>query len=100
MYQSICCAPPQTNIPYGGKVWWVESLANLANSRQFTELKPSKVIVTINNPLADLFICQTIFLKRVKSPNILPAKLSRYTVYVELQKSHQQPVLDTDLMLR
>ena len=48
-----------------------------------TNIKPSKVAVTINNPLADLFICQpfsTKCLERVNSPNILPAKLSRYLV--------------------
>ena len=43
-------------VPYSGKVWWVESLANLVNCLQFAKLKPSKVVVTINNPLADLFI--------------------------------------------
>ena len=35
--------------------------------------------------MADLFICQTFFAKRsekVNSPNILPAKLSRYTVFL------------------
>ena len=50
-----------TNIPYSGKVWLVESLANLANHLQFTKLKPSKLVATISNRLADLFICQTIF---------------------------------------
>ena len=46
------------HIPYSGKVWWVESLVNLANCLQFAKPKSSKVTVTINNPLADLFICQ------------------------------------------
>ena len=71
-------------IPYSGRDWQVESLANMANHLQFAKLKASKVVVTINNPLADLFIHQTFSakcLKRVNSPNILPAKLSRYTVY-------------------
>ena len=48
-------------IPYSGKVWRVESLANLVNCLQFAKLKPSKVVVTINKPLADLFIRQTFF---------------------------------------
>ena len=68
---------------YSRKVWWVESLAILVNRRRFTKLKPSKLVVTINSPLADLFIRQTFFtkcFKRVNLPNILPAKLSRYTV--------------------
>ena len=48
-------------ISYSRKVWWVESLANLVNHLQFAKLKPSKVLVTINNYLADLFIRQTFF---------------------------------------
>ena len=71
-------------LPYSRKVWQVESLANLANRLQFAKLKPSKLVVTIDNPLADLFISQTFStkcLKTVNLPNILPAKLSHYTVY-------------------
>ena len=70
-------------LPYSGKVWWVESLAILINRLWFTKLKPSKVLVTINNPLVDLFICQAFFcqtLQKSNSPNILPAKLFRYMV--------------------
>ena len=48
-------------IVYSGKVWHAESLANLANHLQFAKLKPSKLVVTIDNPLADLFIRQTFF---------------------------------------
>ena len=48
-------------IPYSGKVWQGESLANLANHLRFAKLKPSKLVVTIDNPLADLFIRQTFF---------------------------------------
>ena len=48
-------------IPYSGKVWRGESLANLANRLRFAKLKPSKLVVTIDNPLADLFIRQTFF---------------------------------------
>ena len=58
-------------------------MANLANHLRFAKLKPSKLVVTIDNPLADLFIRQTFSAKRLKivdSPNILPAKLSRCTV--------------------
>ena len=72
-------------IPYSGKVWQGESLTNLANHLRFAKLKPSKLVVTIDNPLADLLIRQTFFrqtLEKVDSPNILPAKLSRYTVYL------------------
>ena len=35
------------DIPYSGKVWQIESLANLVNHLQFAKLKPSKVVVTI-----------------------------------------------------
>ena len=48
-------------ILYSGKVWQVESLANLANILRFTKLEPSKVAVTISDPLADLFIHQSLF---------------------------------------
>ena len=51
----------KVSIPYSGKVWRGESLANLANCRQFAKLKPSKLIPTIDNLLADLFIRQTFF---------------------------------------
>ena len=46
---------------YSRKGWRGESLANLANRLRFTKLKPSKVVATINNPLADLSIHQTFF---------------------------------------
>ena len=49
------------DIPYSGKVWRGESLANSANRLRFAKLKPSKIVVTIDNPLADLFIRQTFF---------------------------------------
>ena len=46
-------------ILYSGKVWWRESLANLANRSWFAKLKPSRLVLTINNLLADLLIRQT-----------------------------------------
>ena len=39
-----------TVIPYGGKLWWGEPLANYL---RFAELKPSKLVLIINNLLAD-----------------------------------------------
>ena len=60
---------------------------NLANRLQFTKLKPSKVVVTINNPLADLSIRQTFsrqMLEKSKLAKYSPAKLSRYTVILFL----------------
>ena len=75
-----------TIIPYSRKVWWVESLAN---HLRFAKLKPSKVVVTFNNPLviysfAKLF--STKHFKIMNSPNILPAKLSHYTVPTYIYK--------------
>ena len=55
------------HIPYSGKVWRGESLANLANRRRFAKLKPSKLISTIDNPLADPFIRQTFFRQTLKN---------------------------------
>ena len=54
-------------IPYSGKVWRGESFANLTNRRRFAKLKPSKLIPTIDNPLADLFIRQTFFRQTLKN---------------------------------
>ena len=68
------------SIPYSRKVWRVESLVNFykTDGKMFAICqKPSKLVVTINNPLADLFICQTFSakcLKRVNLPNFLPTK--------------------------
>ena len=36
-------------------------MANLANRPQFAKLKPSKLVLTINNLLADVLIQQTFF---------------------------------------
>ena len=55
-----------------------ESLANLANRLQFTKLKPSKLVLTINNLLADLLIRQTFFCQMLETSQF--AKLSHYTV--------------------
>ena len=49
------------HIPYSGKVWRGESLANLVNHPRFVKLTPSKLVFTINNLLADLLIYQTFF---------------------------------------
>ena len=57
----------RATLPYSGKVWRGESLANLANRRRFAKLKPSKLIPTIDNPLADLFIRQTFFRQTLKN---------------------------------
>ena len=56
----LCGQLSNLTIPYSGKVWRGESLVNLANRRQFAKLKPSKLIPTIDNPLADPFIRQTL----------------------------------------
>ena len=69
-------------LSYSGKLWWVESLANLENHLRFAKLK-LVASMNIDNPLTDLFICQTFSskcLKRINSPNNIPTKLSHYTV--------------------
>ena len=66
-------------IPYSGKVWWWESLANLVDRPWFAKLKPSNLVLTIDNLLADLLICQTFFRQMLEKSQF--AKLSRYTVY-------------------
>ena len=58
-------------IPYCRKVWWKESLANLENHPWFTKLKPSKLVHTINNLLADLLICQTFFHQMLKKSKFI-----------------------------
>ena len=60
--------------PYSGKVWWEESLANLANHLCFAELKSSNLVLTINNLLAYLLIRQTFFRQMLKKSQF--AKLS------------------------
>ena len=61
----------------------LSNLANLANHQQFAKSKPSKLVVKIDNLIADLFIYQTFFAKvfiHPLSPNINAAKLSHYMV--------------------
>ena len=53
---------------YSGKVWWVESLVNLADHSWFTKLKPSKVVLAINNLwLIYMLICQTFLRQMLKN---------------------------------
>ena len=61
-----CMKPYECHIPYSGKVWQIESLVNLAYRLRFTKLKPSKLVVTNNNPLADLLIRQTFFRQTIE----------------------------------
>ena len=60
-------------VPYSKKVWRIESLVNLENRLQFAKLKLSKlhvhVVVTINNPLGDLFIHQSFFHQTLEKVN-------------------------------
>ena len=53
-------------------------LANLANRLRFVKLKSPKLVLTINNLLADLLICQTFISQMFETSQF--AKLSRYTV--------------------
>ena len=56
-----------------------ESLVNLANRPWFTKLKPSKLVLSINNLLADLLLHQTVFCQMLEKSQF--AKLSCYTVW-------------------
>ena len=50
---------------------------------ELSTIHQTKLVLTINNLLADLLICQTFFAKcskQVNSPNFPPTKLSRYMV--------------------
>ena len=69
----------KNDIPYSGKVWLGKSLANLVNRLLFAKLKPSKLIVTIDNPLADLFIRQTFFHQTLENSRF--AKHSSYQTF-------------------
>ena len=66
------------NIPYSRKVWQGDSLVNLANCPRFIKLKPSKLVLTINNPLTDLLIHQTFFRQMLETSQF--AKPSRYMI--------------------
>ena len=64
-------------LPYEGKLWWGEMLANLVNRPWFAKLK---LVLIINNLLPNLLICQTFFRQMLKtsqfakfSPTKLPS---------------------------
>ena len=63
-------------IPYSGKVWRAESLAN---HLWFAKLKPSKLVLTIDNLLADLLIRQTCFRQMLEKSQF--AKLSPHQTF-------------------
>ena len=68
--------PICTNTSYriAGKLSW----GNLANRWWFTKLKPSTLVLTINNLLADVLICQTLFcqmLKKSQFPKLYPHQM-------------------------
>ena len=54
------------NYRIAGKFGGGESLVNLANRLWFTKLKPSNLVLTIDNLLADLLIHQTFFHQMLK----------------------------------
>ena len=66
-------------LPYSGKVWQGEGLSNLANHPWFAKLKPSKLVLTINNLLADLLICQIFFHQMLENSQF--AKLSPHQTF-------------------
>ena len=69
-----------SEILYSRKVRQVESLANLMNRLQFVKLKSSKLVVTINNPLADPFIRQICFHQMLEKSKF--AKFSTHQTFL------------------
>ena len=63
---------------YSGKVWRGEGLVNLVDCPWFAKLKPSNLVLTIDNLLADLLIHQTFLGQMLKKSQF--TKLSCYTV--------------------
>ena len=63
------------SISHSRKVWWGESLVNLATCQRFTKLKPSKLVVIIITLWLNPFICQTFPHQTLKKSKF--AKVSR-----------------------
>ena len=60
-------------------------MANLANCLWFAKLKPSKLLLIINNLLADLLICKIFFhqmLETSQFTKLSPRQLSLHVVYL------------------
>ena len=83
----LVLAMPVKKLLYSGKLWRGESLAN---HPWLTKLKPSKLVLTINNLLADLLICQTFIHQMLEKSRF--AKLSRYTVSKMADNSASYPL--------
>ena len=69
-------------VPYSGKVWQWESLVNLANCPWFTKLKPSKLVLTINNLLANQLIRQTFFCQMLEKSQFTKLSLCQTSRYI------------------
>ena len=87
----------QLVIPYSGKVWQGESLANLANRQRFAKLKPSKLVVIIITLWLDLFIRQTFLcqtLKRSKFDKVSPRQtFPLYGICIIFIWSHKKTII-------
>ena len=68
-------------LPYSGKGWQGESLVNLVNRPQLAKLKPFKLVLTINNLLADLYRIVGKFGKFGKSSMICQTKTIQINTY-------------------
>ena len=73
-----------TSWSVSGTAYW-ESLANLANHLWFAKLKSSKLVLTINNLLADLLIHQTFFHQRLEQSQF--AKLTPLPNFPAIRQS-------------
>ena len=63
-------------IPYRGKVWRGEKFGEFG---ELSAIRQTKLVLTINNLLADLLIRQTFFRQMLETSQF--AKLSRYTIH-------------------
>ena len=75
-------------MPYSGKVWWVESLMNLANHLRFAKLKPSKFVLIIIT-----FLTESIHLPNFSSPNAQNEKSCQFF------PSQTSPLYSTPLVM-
>ena len=63
-------------IPYGGKLWGVETLVDLANDHKFAKVSSAKILCSILNNIMNIQICQSLFRQLY-----FCSEVSLYTVY-------------------
>ena len=71
------------HLPYGGKLWRVEPLADLANDHKFAKVSSAKILCSILNNIINVQIRQSLFASCIfvaNLPKFAPTKVSLYTV--------------------